>query len=946
MIYDNFGAIPTNNSSSIFPQYITLNNYYINNNKIRSPIPNRNNRYDNYGMNINNNNHLIHGNYGFDSPYRVNNLMTFFSPQKEITQSKSTYFSPPPNKPFQNFENIFSKIQINPPEIAMVTKIKRNKIMSNANLEVNDGPKDHVKNYQSNLTYSNSLNVLNNNVIKSENFNYNNVPNRLYAKHPLDNSINLLKRYQNSNKNIKDINPKDNFKYYTIYNMNQKFGQSNAKIVNKTEKRIIDEKNYDGITNSNTVYNLKGQINRFNTNEKEIGKNNMINNKTKIYNVSEVKRGNNYNVNKGKIGGKDSKKNIIIKEVRKININNLNNNIQNKLNLKEIEDAINKGEIKKGNINKDKIAYDNNMKSNIIKDDKNFKKLIKRDLNKEKKYKIIKVNNEIKNRELNHINKIIGKINGLKNKNTEQQKDKFISNYNQDKSQNKSRNNLNKTEIKENNSMKYNKSISNIEKNNIFNSSQIHILNTDITEKSNINEKNLKIDDKIKINENDSQNNKVNENNPKINENKLPKKDIKEISPELYKKKIDIVQVPKIDIIEDKDNINEFCGPNLIEDSNKNINNENQKGIIENTSNGSLKFKKKKKLLYIVDLDERMSRFLNNKNLLENNDNNNIRTFEETKNKEKEHKDKFYKPQKEEKIFDKIKKSFQIPVETSEFLLNPDSYKYLGVIGEGEYGKIYLAQNIEDNQYYAMKIQIFENRGEAHKRQVKTKMIKDVLKKTNSQGIIKIYGDIWLKRNNLYNYYVLMEKAEIDMEQELIIRYRYKKYYTERELINVLYQLIVACAQLQRNNIAHRDIKPQNILILKGRYKLCDFGESKLINKGDVIIQRIRGSELYMSPILFFGMKNKFEHVKHNVYKSDVFSLGLSILLAGSLNYDSICRIRELTDMEKIKIVIINFLSKRYSISFISFLFRMLEVNENKRPNFLELEKILIKQLI
>ena len=225
-----------------------------------------------------------------------------------------------------------------------------------------------------------------------------------------------------------------------------------------------------------------------------------------------------------------------------------------------------------------------------------------------------------------------------------------------------------------------------------------------------------------------------------------------------------------------------------------------------------------------------------------------------------------------------------------------------------------------------------------------TKLIKDLLKKTNSQGIIKIYGDIWLKKNNLYNYYVLMEKAELDMEQELIIRNKYMKYYSETELTNVLCQLIVACAQMQKNKIAHRDIKPQNILILNGIYKLCDFGEAKLFNKGDVIIQRIRGSELYMSPILFFGMKNKFEHVKHNVYKSDVFSLGLCILLAGSLNYDSICRIRELTDMEKIKNIIMYYLSKRYSNTFTSFLFRMLEVDENKRPNFLQLESLLIKK--
>jgi serine/threonine protein kinase len=304
----------------------------------------------------------------------------------------------------------------------------------------------------------------------------------------------------------------------------------------------------------------------------------------------------------------------------------------------------------------------------------------------------------------------------------------------------------------------------------------------------------------------------------------------------------------------------------------------------------------------------------------------------------------------DEHAFNNLMQTYQIPVEysleKSEFILEPQNYKYLQVIGEGEYGKIYLTQSMKDNQYYAMKIETFKNRGEAHKSQKITKMVKDFLKNTNSEGICKIYGDIWLKKNNLYYYYVLMEKAERDMEQELVIRGNYIQYYSEIDLTNVLCQLIITCSQLQKNNIAHRDIKPQNILILNGRYKLCDFGEAISFNKTGVgvVVQKIRGTELYMSPILFFGLKKEFEKVKHNAYKSDVFSLGLCILLAGTLNYDSICQIRELTDMETIKNIITYYLSPRYSISFISFLLKMLEVDENKRPDFIQLENLLVKK--
>ena len=926
MIYDNYGTIPSNNLSSVFPQYITLNNYYINNNQIHSPLQKRNNIYDyNQTNNYNNQNDIIHERQPYDSPSRTSKFNPFFSPQKEeVTHPEAAFYSPQPNKPYQNFENILAKFLANPPDdLVIVKKINSRKKMDNAILGTDNGPKDGVKNYKGNETYKSSFNIfgndLNHNNIKTEYLN--NLDN---YKHPLDNTINFAQKNKNSNNNYLNTlesKPKDNFKYSSGYNMYQKLVPLNEKEVNKNKK--LDKTYQGGKSISNIAHNLNSHFTNFNTNENEIGKSNLIDNKMKFHNYSESKDSQyNFNLNRGKYEEKDNKK-YKVKKIKKMNINNIQNNFKPKI----IEDTI-KGEIKSNNINKEKNNHVNNIKTNKM----------KKDTNKEKKYKVIKVNNEVKNAELKNINKIMEKISGLQGNTTEEKKFKFISNFIQDKSRNKTMNKISKTDFEESNPVNYRKVISNNNKNNIFSSSkaekkvQNNILNNNI-QKSDINGKNLKTDTKTKNNENISRKDDLGDNKMKnYHEKELPKHVNNENSPKLHKKKINIVMVPKVDIIEDKDNINEFCSlgnSSKMEDLNKNINNDMKKEVSpEKTSrNESLHLRKKKKLMYIVDLDERMSRFLNN-------------------SKNKDHKESLTKSP--EQIFKKIKKSFQTPAEKSkeksEFLLNPDSFKYLGVIGEGEYGKIYLAQNIMDNQYYAMKIEVFDNRGEAYRRQVITKLIKDVLKKTNSQGIIKIYGDIWLKKNNLYNYYVLMEKAEIDMEQELIIRCRFLKYYSERELTNVLCQLIVACAQLQRNNIAHRDIKPQNILILNGLYKLCDFGEAKLFNKGEVIIQRIRGSELYMSPVLFFGMKNKFEHIKHNVYKSDVFSLGLSILLAGTLDYDSICQIRELTDMEKIKNIVAYFLSKRYSNNFISFLLRMLEVDENKRPDFLQLESLLIKK--
>ena len=144
---------------------------------------------------------------------------------------------------------------------------------------------------------------------------------------------------------------------------------------------------------------------------------------------------------------------------------------------------------------------------------------------------------------------------------------------------------------------------------------------------------------------------------------------------------------------------------------------------------------------------------------------------------------------------------------------------------------------------------------------------------------------------------------------------------------------------MQNNHITHRDIKPQNILVINGKYKLCDFGEIRVLKRNGIVVQRIRGSELYMSPILFQGLHSHLTQVKHNTYKSDVFSLGMCFFYAASLTYSGVDSIRELVDMNKIKEIFFKYLSKRYSEKFILLILMMLEFNEEKRPDFIELEK-------
>ena len=307
------------------------------------------------------------------------------------------------------------------------------------------------------------------------------------------------------------------------------------------------------------------------------------------------------------------------------------------------------------------------------------------------------------------------------------------------------------------------------------------------------------------------------------------------------------------------------------------------------------------------------------------------------------------------------KKKEIIPLNTKIIYLEPKEkinlkeFQFREQIGKGTFGKIFSVKWIKNNKYYAMKKEILTDIEEVEKRRNTCKIIQNYIQTTGNKGVIILYGNLCFKvkkekddhkdkiiklvNKNKFIYYQLMEKAELDWNKEINFRTEYKLYYTEKEIINIMTQLIKTLSSLQKNHITHRDIKPQNILIFNGKYKLGDLGEIRVLKRDGLIVQRVRGSELYMSPILFNGLHSNLYQVRHNTYKSDVFSLGMCLFYAASLTYSGVDSIRELTDMKKIKNILFHYLSQNYSEKLIMFIFSMLEIDENKRMDFIQLEE-------
>ena len=271
---------------------------------------------------------------------------------------------------------------------------------------------------------------------------------------------------------------------------------------------------------------------------------------------------------------------------------------------------------------------------------------------------------------------------------------------------------------------------------------------------------------------------------------------------------------------------------------------------------------------------------------------------------------------------------------------NLKEFKIIKKIGKGGSGEIYAVQWIKNNKLYALKI-LKLLKEELNMFQDRVKIVKGLLEKTGHNGFIKIFADkcLKLKNEDEFIYYIIMELGERDWIKELKNRETSFLYYSEIELLGIIKQLVKTLSLMQKCKVTHRDIKPQNILLCKGLFKLCDFGESRILKGNGQIWQHIRGSELYMSPILFYALSRKEKNVIHNTYKSDVFSLGMCILLAAGFSRKLQCEVREAKDMNIISEIINNALNKRYSQNLINLIIQMLQIDENLRYDFIELEK-------
>ena len=202
-----------------------------------------------------------------------------------------------------------------------------------------------------------------------------------------------------------------------------------------------------------------------------------------------------------------------------------------------------------------------------------------------------------------------------------------------------------------------------------------------------------------------------------------------------------------------------------------------------------------------------------------------------------------------------------------------DRYEILKTIGEGGMANVYLAHDTILDRDVAVKVL----RGDlAEDEKFVRRFQREAISASSLShpNIVEMY-DVGEDNGQ---YYIVMEYISGKTLKSLIKK---RVYLTMPEVIDIMMQLASGIAHAHDSYIIHRDIKPQNVMIVDdGMVKITDFGIATAMNAIDATqTNSVMGSVYYLPPEQANGTGSTL--------KSDIYSLGILMyeLLTGKVPF-------------------------------------------------------------
>jgi serine/threonine protein kinase len=172
------------------------------------------------------------------------------------------------------------------------------------------------------------------------------------------------------------------------------------------------------------------------------------------------------------------------------------------------------------------------------------------------------------------------------------------------------------------------------------------------------------------------------------------------------------------------------------------------------------------------------------------------------------------------------------------------------------FGTVFCARDKVTGQEVAIKRQPSEEDGADG---VPSQVLREVsiLRNLRHPNIVQMKGILFCDRDKFVRpgYYMVMEYLSTDLHRTLREHRRHHTRIPMEEVCGMWEQILSALHELHMQNIVHRDVKPQNILLNPedSCLKLCDFGLARVLNENsgcnytkEVVTLWYRGPELLL----------------------------------------------------------------------------------------------------
>lgn len=175
------------------------------------------------------------------------------------------------------------------------------------------------------------------------------------------------------------------------------------------------------------------------------------------------------------------------------------------------------------------------------------------------------------------------------------------------------------------------------------------------------------------------------------------------------------------------------------------------------------------------------------------------------------------------------------------------NYELIRELGRGAFGEVWLARKMPSGIEKAVKILHKAADDEVARRELESL---ELIKNLRHPYLLST-EDFWTANNKLY---IVTELADTSLRRRL---YECKEAghpgIPEDELFRYILESAEGFDYLHSKKITHRDVKPDNILIVNGHAKIADFGLARQHETNEVAVMSFAGTPAYMAPEVWGG---------------------------------------------------------------------------------------------